>query len=66
MVCPPEYVIFKPTLDNDLRWIVEFIDPPTQGVYKTIYFDCSHNKESILSSIKNTMIHLYESVGLEY
>ena len=55
---PPEFIVFKPSSHNNFRWIVEFYDPPTQGLYKTISFDASTPIESIKISIKNVMEYI--------
>jgi hypothetical protein len=66
MIVPPEFIVYKPSIHNDIRWVVEFIDPPTQGCYKTICFPSGIDKKNLASKIEAEMVSLYEELGLDY
>jgi hypothetical protein len=66
MICPPEFEIYKPALSNRFKWVVEIIDPPTQGVYSTFTVDVGTSKETLRTRIESEMTRVYAKVGLDY
>lgn len=66
MICPPEFVIHKPHPQNDFKWVVEIVDPPSQGVYKTFTLCSGVSLETLRINIEYAMLKIYEDLGLSY
>jgi len=58
----PEFIVSTPTSENGYKWIIDFYDPPTQGLYKTISFDSDHPVDSMMMSIQSTLQWIEEEL----
>lgn len=58
----PEFLVHKPSIHNNCKWVIEIYDPPTQGLYKTLTFDASHPIDSIKRNIKLAMENIYDQL----
>ena len=65
-IVPPEFIVYKPSLSNRCEWVIEIIDPPTQGVYKTESYAAGIDKEILKTKIEHSMIDVYLTLGLEH
>lgn len=65
-IVPPEFVVYKPSITNGIKYVIEIIDPPSQGVYRSETLSNLHTKQEVSSCVERLMYTTYRELGLQY